>query len=88
MDTNVYTMYTHSMKTCIQKWGNSLAIRIPKTFALELGMHLGKEVELSKDIHSLKITPHRLTIDELMANVTPDMLHEVTDWGPSVGKEI
>ena len=81
-------MYTHGMKTTIQKWGNSLAIRIPKTFAMELGIDSGKEVELSLELNALHIKPSKPTLDEMLAHITPEMLHEKTDWGPPVGKEI
>ena len=35
------------MKTRVQKWGNSLAVRIPKSFAAEVGLHEDAAVELS-----------------------------------------
>lgn len=35
------------MKTRVQKWGNSLAVRIPKSFAAEAGLHANASVELS-----------------------------------------
>lgn len=76
------------MKTTIQKWGNSLAIRIPKAFAVQLGIDPGEEVELSMNSNSLLIKPAKLTLEELLKNVTPEQLHGETDWGTPVGKEV
>jgi len=81
-------MYTHGMKTTIRKWGNSLAIRIPKAFAIHLGLDSGEAVELSMEKNGLHITPSRPTLDEIMEATTPDMLHEYIDTGPPRGREI
>ncbi|MBR8831434.1 MAG: AbrB/MazE/SpoVT family DNA-binding domain-containing protein [Chlorogloea purpurea SAG 13.99] len=35
------------MKTCVQKWGNSLALRIPKSFAREIGLSQDRLVKLT-----------------------------------------
>ena len=35
------------MKTLVQRWGNSLAVRIPKTFAEEISVREGDEVEMT-----------------------------------------
>ena len=45
------------MKTRVQKWGNSLALRVPKAFAIEVGLQRNSEVELSLDSGKLVITP-------------------------------
>lgn len=81
-------MYTHDMKTTVQKWGNSLGIRIPKAFAVHLGIESGGTVELAMDSKGLRIKPVKLTIEEMLANMKPEQLHEAIDWGPPVGKEI
>lgn len=44
------------MKTRVQKWGNSLALRIPKSFAIEVGLQKGSLVEMSIDNEKLVIT--------------------------------
>jgi antitoxin MazE len=79
------------MRTRIQKWGNSLALRIPKAFAVEVGLEKDREVELSVEKGRLVIvspaTPS-YTLEELLAGVRPSNLHGETDWGPPVGKEI
>ena len=79
------------MKTTIQKWGNSLAVRIPKTFATEAKLAEDSAVELSLEEGRLVVTPVRATrptLDELLARVTDESIHEETDWGSPVGKEV
>lgn len=79
------------MRTRVQKWGNSLALRIPKAFALEVGLEKDGEVELSVEGGRLVVVPPvapLYTLDELLAGVRPSNLHAETDWGPPVGKEI
>ena len=58
------------MKTRVQKWGNSLALRIPKAFATEAGLRANDTVELSVVEGVLVIQPvasQPLTLDELFA---------------------
>ena len=79
------------MRTRVQKWGNSLALRIPKAFALEVGLEKDGEVELSVEKGRLIVVPPVVpsyTLDELLAGVRPSNLHAETDWGPPAGKEI
>jgi antitoxin MazE len=78
------------MVTRIQKWGNSLALRIPKSFAAEVGLKQDVVVELSLVEGKLVVTPTpepRLTLEELLAGVTEDNLHSEVDTGSSVGNE-
>ena len=76
----------------VQKWGNSLALRLPKALAIEADVHLGSPVEISVRDHTIMIAPVRAkkTYDlcELLDEVKPDNLHVETDFGDSVGKEI
>jgi antitoxin MazE len=79
------------MKTRVQKWGNSLALRIPKSFAAEAGLREDGAVELSLVEGRLVIEPlaqKRLTLAELLRGVTDENLHVEWDTGPAVGKEI
>jgi antitoxin MazE len=79
------------MRTRIQKWGNSLAIRIPKPFADDVGIAEGSEVDLTVDAEEIVVSPVRartFALEELLADVTEENLHaEVETRGP-VGKEI
>jgi antitoxin MazE len=79
------------MKTRVQKWGNSLALRIPKAFAEEAGLHAEAAVELSLvegRILVQPITPQPLTLDQLLRGVTDENLPGEWDTGPAVGKEV
>lgn len=78
------------MRTRIQKWGNSLALRIPKTFAGEVG--LGKEtpVEVSVADGKIVITPvpeKKPTLEQLLKKITDDNIHKEFDTGPAAGNE-
>jgi antitoxin MazE len=79
------------MKSRVQKWGNSLALRIPKSFAVEAGLHANGAVELSLVKGALvvqPVTPQPPTLDELLSGVTDSNMP--TEWGtgPAVGKEV
>jgi len=79
------------MKTRVQKWGNSLALRIPKSFAAEAGLHADAAVELSLVDGKLvvqPIKPPRLTLSQLLRGITEDNLPGEWDTGPAVGKEV
>lgn len=79
------------MKTRVQKWGNSLALRIPKSFAVEAGLHEDAAVELSLVEGTLlvqPITPQPLTLDQLLRGITDENLPGEWDTGPAVGKEV
>lgn len=79
------------MKTRIQKWGNSLALRIPKSFAHEAGLEQNTPVEVSLEDGKLVIvaTPQsRLTLGRLLAQVTKDNRHAEFDTGHATGNEV
>ena len=78
------------MKAKVQKWGNSLAVRIPKPVALEVGLRADADVEMSVQQGSLVLAPTRreYTLEELVRGITPKNRHEETDFGPPVGREI
>jgi antitoxin MazE len=79
------------MRTKIQKWGNSLAVRIPKPFAAEAGLDQQSEVDVSVMDGALVIKPcpePPLTLEELVSRITDENRHEEIDFGPPVGREI
>ena len=78
------------MKTRVQKWGNSLALRIPKSFAAEVGLEKESSVEVSLADGKLIVTPvsrPKPTLKQLLAKVTQENLHRVVDTGSVVGNE-
>src|SRR2546423_996131 len=79
----------NSMTTQVGKWGNSLAVRIPGTYAKELDLQEGAEMEVTrvKDGLLLKRRTREYTLNELLKQITPENLHGETDWGAPVGNE-
>ena len=78
------------MKTKIQKWGNSLAVRIPKAFADQINIETDSDVDLSVHDGVLSVSPvlrPRYTLEELVAGITDENRHEVVSTGGSVGNE-
>lgn len=78
------------MRATIQKWGNSLAVRIPKPVALEVGFRSHSAVELTIRDGGLVLLPARpeYSLEELVKGITPRNRHEETDFGPPVGREV
>ncbi|MBE0501927.1 MAG: AbrB/MazE/SpoVT family DNA-binding domain-containing protein [Desulfuromonadales bacterium] len=76
----------------VQKWGNSLALRLPKGLADEIDVRLGSPVEIKVKGDSIVIEPVRekkkYTLDKILEGVKPDTLHDEIDSGNPVGKEI
>ncbi len=70
------------MKIRVQKWCNSLALRIPKSFALEAGLRVDTAVELSLVQGALVVQPVTappLTLDELLRGITDDNVPDEWD---------
>jgi antitoxin MazE len=78
------------MRTQIAKWGNSLALRIPKSLAADMNVRDGDAVEISVEGGALVVRPRRkrYSIEELVEGITPDNRHGEIDWGKPVGKEV
>ena len=79
------------METRVQKWGNSLALRIPKPLAADAGLKDDSPVELSLVDGRLVITPMAepvVSLEHLLAQVTESNLHGEVNTGPAMGGEI
>ncbi|MCY4540545.1 MAG: AbrB/MazE/SpoVT family DNA-binding domain-containing protein [Chloroflexi bacterium] len=75
----------------IQKWGNSLAVRIPKALADEAGLERDKQVNIRYEDGELRISTRRrkrYDLDELLASVPDDYDEGEWDTGPPVGNEV
>jgi antitoxin MazE len=78
------------MKTRMQKWGNSLAIRIPKAFATEVGLKEESEVDVSLKSGKLVVAPLEkpgVTLKMLLSKMTEENVHREVDTGPATGRE-
>ena len=79
------------MQIQVQRWGNSLAIRIPKSMAADTKIKQGSKVDLSLVKGKLVASPiveQEYTLDALLAGVTNKNLHQEVDAGKAMGKEI
>ena len=78
------------MKVQIQKWGNSLALRIPKSFAIESKISPGTTVDVSIEDGKIIVFPvaEEFSLDDLLAKITPENLHGEIDTGNPVGNEV
>lgn len=67
------------MKARIQKWGNSLAVRIPKAVCQQVKLEENTVIELTVDNESIVLSPvtERLTLEEMVALITPKNKHEI-----------
>lgn len=80
------------MKAQIQKWGNSLALRIPKAFAEETDIENGSLVDLKIEDHHLIISPLRQVseyrLKTLLDQIDETNLHSEIEFGEPVGREL
>ncbi len=78
------------MQTKVQKWGNSLGVRIPRSFAAEAQVDAGSTVDISVEKGGLRIRRvrrRRYPLAELLRKITPRNLHEEVSTGAAVGRE-
>ena len=78
------------MRLVVRKWGNSLAIRIPKTIATKSRIEEGSLLEIRFEEGSVIVTPVRernYTLEELLDRVTDENIHCEVDTGAPVGNE-
>jgi len=74
----------------VQKWGNSLGLRIPKSFAAEAHVEAGSIVDISIGDGSLVIRPVRrrkYALSDLLKGVTLQNLPQEVSTGGPVGRE-
>ena len=79
-----------SMRTKIQKWGNSLGLRIPKALAEEISVEEGSPVEITATSEGLLIQPaaQRFELSVLLEGVSPSNRHKEVSTGERVGREV
>jgi antitoxin MazE len=79
------------MKTAVQRWGNSLALRIPRTYAAETRISEGSEVELTLKSGALvvrAVVRKRHSLPDLLRRVTRSNRHESVATGAATGREV
>ena len=75
----------------IQKWGNSLAVRIPANLANQVALQEGSLVDVIAEHGTIVLVPQtkkKYSLDELLKDCKPAQLHGETDWGADVGREV
>lgn len=90
--TSVYTKYIldywrQVMQTVIQKWGNSLGLRVPQVYAQELGLQAGSVVDIFAENGKLEIVPQKFALEAMLAKVTAANIHAAVETGGAVGGE-
>jgi antitoxin MazE len=78
------------MRSKVQKWGNSLAVRIPKPYAEEIGLEAETAVEVSLEEGRLVVArpeSYVFLLEELLKGVTAENLHQEIESSPAVGDE-
>ena len=76
--------------TQLAKWGNSLAVRIPKAVAEDAQLREGEAVQVTVDREGslvIKAVRRKYQLSKLVSGITPKNRHEETDWGEPQGKE-
>lgn len=78
------------MKVQVQKWGNSLALRIPKSFAVETSIENGSTVEVTLEKGSIVMKPAKedINLEDLLAGITTENIHSESDFGKPEGREL
>ena len=78
------------MQLSIAKWGNSLALRLPRHVVNDANLTEGVPVEISVKDGSVVVTPVRkkFKLDDLLAHFEEDQRHSETDWGSQKGEEV
>lgn len=75
------------MQTYVTKWGNSLGIRIPASMAEEVQIENGTPVEIEVRDEVILIRRKKYSLEQLLAQITPENLHQEVSSGGPVGNE-
>ncbi|HMK89255.1 MAG TPA: AbrB/MazE/SpoVT family DNA-binding domain-containing protein [Methylocystis sp.] len=79
------------MRAVLRKWGNSAALRLPAAVMAEAHLELDQDVELHVKDGRIIVEPAAPvgpSLEDLLAGVTPENLHDEIDFGPPTGREI
>ena len=79
------------MRVQVQRWGNSLALRIPTPFAEDAGVTAGTVVDVSVSKGRLiasPVAPRRVRLKDLLRRVNKKNLHGESDFGRPIGREV
>ena len=78
------------MNATVQKWGNSLALRLPSSLAKDVHLHQGSVVEVAVVGGKMVVKPKRqrkYSLAQFLKGVTKNNRHSEHDWGEAIGQE-
>jgi len=79
------------METNIQKWGNSLGVRLPRGLTAKKSLKEGSRVIVTETKTGLAIEiveKPAVKLEELLRGITKKNLHKEVDWSTPVGNEV
>jgi len=80
------------MRAKIQKWGNSLAVRLPKAITEKAGLVIADEIDIDVEGAGKVVLLPRIwkeyLLEELLTGITPANLHDEMDFGAPQGREM
>ena len=75
------------MRVEVQKWGNSAAVRVPAQALKDAGIQLGQSLELVIEDGKLVLGPAAERLEDLLARMSPENLHDLVFEGAATGAE-
>ncbi len=74
----------------IVRWGNSMAVRLPKVILRDVGLQEGDTLLFGARDGAIVAKPvkKRPSLKELLAKISPENVHEEVDWGKPRGREV
>lgn len=75
------------MRTQIQKWGNSLAVRIPRNFSKRLHLHAGSAVDVDIEGEAMVLKKLKIDLQAMLDQITPENMHHGDFDDTPKGKE-
>lgn len=79
------------MRVQVRKWGNSLALRIPKAIAEDAGVRVGTVLDVAVSrgrVVATPVAPAAVKLQELLRRVTRRNIHGEVETGPPTGHEV
>lgn len=85
------TKMASASATAVAKWGNAPAIRIPKSVMRDANLHEGDRVDFEVEapgVIVVRAAKEPVTLESLVAQITPKNRHSELDWGKPRGNEV
>ncbi len=76
------------VRTYVDQWGTSLAVRIPNPIAEQWGIRVGSPIEITQDGDQLTLSKEGYDLDDILSRITVDNLHHELTTGPAQGNEV